>query len=48
MQDVLGLGIEARMNRPGTLGENWAWRMKAQAGPDVSERLRELNLLYGR
>ncbi len=48
MQDVLGLGAEARMNRPGTLGGNWVWRMKAQAGPDVSQRLRELNLLYGR
>jgi 4-alpha-glucanotransferase len=26
MQDVLGLGSEARMNTPGTLGGNWTWR----------------------
>ena len=27
MQDVLGLGSEARMNLPGTIGGNWMWRM---------------------
>jgi 4-alpha-glucanotransferase len=27
MQDILGLGSEARMNRPGDGRENWAWRM---------------------
>ncbi|MCU1220743.1 MAG: 4-alpha-glucanotransferase [Candidatus Angelobacter sp.] len=27
MQDVLGLGSEARMNTPGTLGGNWKWRL---------------------
>jgi 4-alpha-glucanotransferase len=26
MQDVLGLGSEARMNFPGTLEGNWRWR----------------------
>jgi len=26
LQDVLGLGTEARVNVPGTLGGNWAWR----------------------
>lgn len=26
MQDVLGLGSEARMNTPSTLGTNWKWR----------------------
>lgn len=26
MQDVLGLGSEARMNTPSTLGINWKWR----------------------
>ena len=29
MQDVLHLGTEARMNLPGTIGGNWAWRAKA-------------------
>jgi 4-alpha-glucanotransferase len=27
MQDLLGLGSEARMNRPGTTGGNWRWRL---------------------
>ena len=27
-QDVLGLGSEARMNRPGVIGGNWAWRLE--------------------
>ena len=26
MQDILGLGSEARMNVPSTLGTNWKWR----------------------
>ena len=26
-QDLLGLGSEARMNRPGTIGGNWRWRL---------------------
>jgi 4-alpha-glucanotransferase len=26
-QDLLGLGSEARMNRPGVAGGNWAWRL---------------------
>ncbi len=26
MQDILGLGGESRMNRPGTVGGNWEWR----------------------
>lgn len=28
MQDILGLGSEARMNRPGTAEGNWGWRMR--------------------
>ena len=41
-QDVLGLGSEARMNRPGELGGgNWAWRLEpGQLGPDAATRLR--------
>ncbi len=30
-QDVLGLGTEARMNEPGTIGANWTWRLEASA-----------------
>ena len=49
MQDVLGLGGDARMNLPGTVGGNWLWRMR----PDVdlkaqAARLRELNRITGR
>ncbi|HNZ82227.1 MAG TPA: 4-alpha-glucanotransferase [Sedimentibacter sp.] len=28
MQDILGLGDEARMNTPATVNGNWTWRMK--------------------
>ena len=26
MQDILGLGSRARMNRPGQMDGNWRWR----------------------
>ena len=26
MQDLIGLGHEARMNYPSSVGENWKWR----------------------
>jgi 4-alpha-glucanotransferase len=43
MQDVLELGAEARMNRPGTFGGgNWQWRLQpGQASTEAAERLRE-------
>jgi 4-alpha-glucanotransferase len=43
MQDVLGLGSEARMNMPGTVGpQNWSWRMDDGAlTPALAKRLRE-------
>ena len=28
MQDLLGLGSEARINTPGTSGNNWRWRVR--------------------
>ena len=31
LQDLLDLGDEARMNRPGTLGGNWIWRASDDA-----------------
>jgi 4-alpha-glucanotransferase len=31
MQDVLGLGSEARMNTPGTASGNWEWRLEKDA-----------------
>jgi 4-alpha-glucanotransferase len=40
MQDVLELGSEARMNRPGEVGGNWGWRLEpGQLGPDAAGRL---------
>jgi 4-alpha-glucanotransferase len=36
MQDLLGLGSEARMNLPGTLEGNWIWRL--QASPQALQR----------
>ena len=43
MQDVLGLGSEARMNRPGLATGNWGWRMDAAAvTPTLTRRLRGL------
>lgn len=44
MQDVLGLGGWARMNRPGTIGNNWLWRMAPGAAtPELAQRLRREN-----
>ncbi len=49
MQDILGLGSEARFNTPGTLGGNWRWRIKKHSlTPEKSSELRELTLIYGR
>jgi 4-alpha-glucanotransferase len=49
MQDVLGLGGEARMNRPSIAHGNWEWRLlPGQITPSVSERLREMTETYGR
>ena len=49
MQDVLGLGSEARMNQPATLGGNWRWRMRPGMldGADAG-RLRALAATYER
>jgi 4-alpha-glucanotransferase len=43
MQDVLGLGAEARMNHPGTVGNgNWLWRLEpGQLTTGLAEHLRE-------
>jgi 4-alpha-glucanotransferase len=49
MQDLLGLGSEARMNHPGTLRGNWEWRLRpGQASARVARRLAHLTALYGR
>ncbi len=49
MQDLLGLGSEARMNTPGTTVGNWQWRFHwSEMHPHLPRRLRELNELYDR
>jgi 4-alpha-glucanotransferase len=49
MQDVLGLGAEARMNHPSTQEGNWEWRLLPdQITPALAARLRELTEIYGR
>lgn len=49
LQDVLGLGSDARMNLPGTISGNWRWRYKAGAlTKEIRERLRKLAHLYDR
>jgi 4-alpha-glucanotransferase len=49
MQDILGLGSEARMNIPSTLGGNWVWRMDADALTDeLAQRLYWMSDTYGR
>src|SRR5690606_3835946 len=49
MQDVLGLGTEARMNRPGVATGNGRGRRGARAADGVAEeRLRSLTRIDGR
>jgi len=49
MQDVLGLGAEARMNTPGLSSGNWGWRMAPDALTDeTAARLRGLSEMFGR
>ncbi len=49
IQDVCGLGGEARMNVPATVGDNWSWRLTAeQLTPQAAEWLLEQTRLYGR
>jgi 4-alpha-glucanotransferase len=45
LQDVLGLGSEARMNTPGTSGQNWRWRYRA--GMLTPEAWKKLRMLAG-
>jgi 4-alpha-glucanotransferase len=47
MQDVLGLGSEARMNQPGRTG-GWGWRLDRAPGADAARRLREATAAAGR
>lgn len=50
MQDVLGLGADARVNTPGTTGPlNWSWRVRADGlNADVSGKLGKITRTYRR
>jgi 4-alpha-glucanotransferase len=49
MQDVLGLGSEARMNLPASDHGNWSWRCRPDDfAASIAKRLRELAYMYGR
>jgi 4-alpha-glucanotransferase len=48
-QDVLGLGSDDRMNRPGEVEGNWQWRLKkGQLTDEHAARLRQLTAANGR
>lgn len=49
LQDVLGVGSEARMNLPGSSRGNWRWRFKQGAlTPNLAARLHEMSVIYDR
>lgn len=49
LQDVLGLGSEARMNVPGKMGDFWTWRFQwEQLNPALEWRLKRVTVQNGR
>jgi 4-alpha-glucanotransferase len=49
LQDILGLGNDARMNLPNSTDGNWSWRYAPGAlTGELSDRLKALTELYGR
>lgn len=49
IQDYLGLGSEARINTPSTLGNNWHWRLyHNELGSALAKHVAHMTRLYGR
>ena len=49
VQDILGLGTDARMNTPGVGEGNWAWRLEPNAlTPQAQEAVLRVARFYGR
>lgn len=49
LQDILGLGEEARINHPAKSQGNWEWRVKAETlNLELSEKIYELTYIFGR
>ena len=47
MQDYLGLGSEARMNIPSTLGDNWKWKLlKGEITDQLLNEINKITILY--
>jgi 4-alpha-glucanotransferase len=49
MQDLIGLGSEARINTPSTIGNNWKWRAtKDQINHHLAKKLHHCMHMYAR
>jgi 4-alpha-glucanotransferase len=49
MQDIIGLGSEARINIPSTLGNNWKWRAtEDQINNALAKKVYKYVKMYGR
>ncbi len=49
LQDVLGFGNDCRMNHPGSVERNWAWRCAPRfITGEISRMLREMTAFYNR
>lgn len=49
LQDYIGLGSEARINTPSTLGNNWMWRLKKEEFTNsIAKKIYKMTKLYGR
>jgi len=49
MQDLLGMGVGARMNNPSKSKGNWYWRLETDPiTKEMTDRLREMTETYGR
>jgi 4-alpha-glucanotransferase len=49
LQDLLNLGVEGRMNVPGTATGNWGWRCtESMLDPSIFQQLRQLTSASGR
>lgn len=48
-QDLLGLGNIARINKPGSLGDNWTYRCKKEDfSQELKDKFKKFTFIYGR
>ena len=49
IQDYLGLGASARLNRPSTIGTNWRWRLtEAECSDELLKLIQTMTARFGR